>query len=66
MNNFLEFIDNDIEAKKTLLSSMPINNKTNIKKYNEKIASIYENYVYYKDRHLKNPIGEILIRKYRT
>ena len=44
MNNFLEFIDNDIEAKKTLLSSMPINNKTNIKKYNEKIASIYENY----------------------
>lgn len=53
MNNFLEFIDNDIEAKKTLLSSMPINNKTNIKKYNEKIASIYENYEYYKDSVLK-------------
>lgn len=53
MNNFLEFIDNDIEAKKTLLSSMPINNKTNIKKYNEKIASIYENYEYYKESVLK-------------
>lgn len=53
MDNFLEFIDNDIEAKKTLLSSMPINNKTNIKKYNEKIASIYENYEYYKDSVLK-------------
>ena len=49
MNSFLDFILNDIEAKKTLLSSMPINNKTNIKKYNEKLASIYENYEYYKE-----------------
>lgn len=53
MNNFLEFIDADIEAKKTLLSSMPINNKTNIKKYNEKISTIYENYEYYKESVLK-------------
>ena len=53
MNSFLDFIDNDIEAKKTLLSSMPINNKTNVKKYNEKIASIYENYEYYKSSVLK-------------
>lgn len=53
MNNFLDFIDNDIEAKKTLLSSLPINNKTNIKKYNEKIATIYENYQYYKESVLK-------------
>lgn len=53
MNSFLDFITNDIEAKKTLLSSMPINNKTNVKKYNEKIASIYENYEYYKDSVLK-------------
>ena len=30
MNSFLDFITNDIEAKKTLLSSMPINNKTTI------------------------------------
>ena len=28
---------------------MPINNKTNIKKYNEKIDTIYENYKYYKE-----------------
>lgn len=49
MNSFLDFITNDIEAKKTFLSSMPINNKTNIKKFNEKIAAIYENYVYYKE-----------------
>ena len=49
MNSFLDFIDNDIEAKKTLLSSLPTNNKTNIRKYNEKIASIYENYEYYKE-----------------
>ena len=27
---------------------------------------VSQNYVYYKDRHLKNPIGEILNRKYRT
>ena len=49
MNSFLNFIDNDIEAKKTLLSSLPTNNKTNIRKYNERIASIYENYEYYKE-----------------
>ena len=27
---------------------------------------VSQNYVYYKDKHLKNPIGEILDRKYRT
>ena len=53
MNSFLDFINNDIEAKKTLLSSMPINNKTNIKKYNDKISSIRDNYEYYKDSVLK-------------
>ena len=49
MNNFLDFINQDIEAKKTLLSCMPTNNKTNKKKYNEKINSIIENYSEYKD-----------------
>ena len=53
MNNFLEFITNDIEGKKTLLFSMPTNNKTNIKKYNEKIATIYSDYLYYKESVLK-------------
>lgn len=49
MNNFLEFINEDIEAKKTLLSSMPTNNKTNVKKYNEKIDSTIETYSEYKE-----------------
>ena len=31
MNNFLDFINNDIEVKKTLLSSLPVKTKTNIK-----------------------------------
>ena len=53
MNNFLEFITNDIEGKKTLLFSMPTNNKTNIKKFNEKIASIRTDYEYYKESLLK-------------
>lgn len=49
MNNFLDFINQDIEAKKTLISCMPTNNKTNKKKYNEKINSIIDNYNEYKD-----------------
>ena len=53
MNNFLEFIKNDIESKKTLLASMPLNNVTNTKKYNEKIASIFTDYSYYKESVLK-------------
>ena len=52
-DNFLEYIKDDIESKKTLLSSMPLNNKTNIKKYNQKIASMYEDYEYYKEGVLK-------------
>ena len=31
MNNFLEFINKDIEAKKTLISTMPTKTKTNKK-----------------------------------
>ena len=53
MNNFLEYIDNDIEAKKTLLSTLPTNNKTNRRKYNDKIASIEKSYNKYKDGVLK-------------
>ncbi|MBO4245438.1 MAG: hypothetical protein J5892_01705 [Bacilli bacterium] len=53
MNNFLEFINNDIETKKTTLQSMPTNNKTNVKKYNAKIESIEKKYDYYKDAVLK-------------
>jgi hypothetical protein len=48
MSNFLKFVNEDIEAKKTLLSTMPIKTKANIKKYNEKIDSILEKYNEYK------------------
>lgn len=50
MSNFLKFIDEDIEAKKTLLSTMPTNTKSNIKKYNERISAISEKYSEYKVR----------------
>ena len=53
MDNFLEFIKSDIESKKTFLLSIPTNNKTNVKKYNANVASIYENYTYYKESVLK-------------
>ena len=53
MSNFLEYIKGDIEAKKTLLSSMPTNNKTNQKLYNEKIVGIERNYQKYKEGVLK-------------
>lgn len=49
MNNFLDFINNDIESKKTLIQSLPTNNKTNQKKYNQKIDEILKSYNYYKD-----------------
>ena len=54
MNSFLDFINQDIEAKKTLLSSMPTNNKTNKRKYNDKIDSIKETYLDYKESVSKN------------
>ncbi len=47
MANFLSFIEEDITAKKTLLSAMPTRTKTNIKKFNEKIDDflvLYSNY----------------------
>ncbi len=50
MDNFLNFIAEDIEAKKILLSTMPINNKTNIKKFDAKIDAITEKYDEYKSR----------------
>lgn len=49
MSNFLEFVEEDIDAKKTLISTMPTNNKRNIKKFNNKIDTIHETYVKYKD-----------------
>ena len=48
MNNFMDFVIEDITVKKELLSTMPLNNKTNIKKYNEKISLIQDKYKIYK------------------
>ena len=48
MNNFLEFIEEDIQNKKTLLSSMPVATKPNIKKFNLKVDDIKKKYEEYK------------------
>lgn len=48
MGNFLKFIDEDIEAKKTLLMAMPTNNKRDIKKFNDKIGDFNNKYEDYK------------------
>ena len=47
MNNFLEFINKDIEAKKVLISSMPTKTKTNKKKFNKTIDDIKNTYNQY-------------------
>lgn len=44
MNNFLEFIQKDIEAKKKMLSTLPIKTKTDKKKYNEEVDKIIAKY----------------------
>lgn len=49
MNNFLNFIVEDIEIKKTMLSSMPLNTANEIKKFNNKIESILDKYNEYKE-----------------
>jgi hypothetical protein len=48
MNNFLKFIEEDIEAKKTLFSSMPTKTKSHIRKFNEKIDEVISKYKIYK------------------
>ena len=48
MNNFLDFINSDIEVKKTLLSSLPTKTKTNIKKFNNTIDEFITKYESYK------------------
>lgn len=53
MNNFLEFINEDINAKKTLIDTMPTRTKANKKKYNEKIEEIEKKYENYKVSLLK-------------
>lgn len=48
MSNFLEFIEEDIQAKKTLLATMPTNTKTNVRKFNEKVEIETKKYEEYK------------------
>ena len=54
-NNFLNFIEEDIATKKTLISTLPLRTKTNKKNYNLKIEEIQEKYIAYK-KHLKKYI----------
>jgi len=49
MDNFLTFIDDDIQNKKTLLGAMPTTTKSNIKKFNEKVDTITKVYQEYYD-----------------
>lgn len=49
MNNFLDFINSDVEVKKTLLTSLPTKTKTNIKKYNETVDEFSKKYESYRD-----------------
>ncbi len=48
MNNFLNFIKEDVEAKKTLISTMPKKTIANKKKYNQKIDIMKVKYKEYK------------------
>ena len=61
MNNFLEFIKKDIEAKKALVSTMPTKTKTNIKKLNKTIDVIESKYIAY-----KNSLTNYLLAKSRS
>ena len=49
MNNFFDFISNDVEVKKTFLSSLPTKTKTNIKKYNSSIDEFIKKYTSYRE-----------------
>ena len=53
MNNFLNFIEEDIEAKKTLIDTLPTRTKVNKRNFNEKIDSIIEKYEVYRASLLK-------------
>ena len=48
MNNFYEFIEKDIEAKKTLIGTMPTKTKTNKRKFNQTLDDIKDTYEDYK------------------
>lgn len=47
MTNFLQYIEEDIQSKKLLFSTMPVNTKTNKRKYNAKIDEVNNTYIEY-------------------
>lgn len=49
MNNFLEFINKDIDAKRLLITSMPVKTKANQKKLNKTCEEYIEKYIEYKN-----------------
>ncbi len=53
MNNFLNFIEEDVNAKKTLIDTLPTKTKANKKKYNEKLDEILGKYEAYRSSLLK-------------
>lgn len=53
MNNFFEFIKKDVEAKKTLISTLPTKTKTNKKKFNLELEKIRKKYTEY-EKSVKN------------
>ena len=53
MNNFLNFIEEDIEAKKTLLDTLPTRTKVNKRNYKEKVEQIIKKYETYQQSLLK-------------
>lgn len=48
MASFFDFIEEDIEAKKTLITTLPTNNNRDIKKHNLKVEEIIKKYTEYK------------------
>ncbi len=48
MNNFLEFINKDIDGKKELIGTLPLRTKVNKKKYNETLNKYADKYNKYK------------------
>lgn len=49
MNNFLEFINKDIEGKKEQIANTPVRTKVNKRKYNETLEKMTDKYKEYKD-----------------
>ena len=60
MDNFYEFIKKDIDAKKTLIGTLPTKTKTNKRKFNQTLEDIKETYEFLKDNRINNKISDDL------